>query len=94
MEWATLTRTCGLPTWRGTGVDLGIRDMSSVHAAAAAGCELPCDIIGSLLREDDLIVDPIPFEDGLLVVPDAPGLGVELDRDALAHYGVPIEAAA
>ena len=94
VEWATLTRKAGLPTWRGTGVDLGVRDMSSVHAAAATGCELPCDIIGSLLREDDLIVDPIPFEDGLLVVPDAPGLGVELDRDALAHYGVPIERAA
>ena len=23
VEWATLTRKCGLPTWRGTGVDLG-----------------------------------------------------------------------
>lgn len=94
VEWATLTRKAGLPTWRGTGVDLGVRDMSSVHAAAAAGCELPCDIIGSLLREEDLIIDPIPFRDGALVVPDTPGLGVELDRDALDRYRVPIEAAA
>ena len=91
VEWATLTRQAGFPTWRGTGMDLGVRDMSSVHAAAAAGCELPCDIIGFLLREDDLITEPIRFEEGALVVPDAPGLGVELDREALQRYSVPID---
>ncbi|MAE63451.1 MAG: hypothetical protein CMJ18_04195 [Phycisphaeraceae bacterium] len=91
VAWATLARQAGCPTWRGTGMDLGVRDMSSVHAAAAAGCALPSDIIGHLLREDDLIVDPIRFEDGALIVPDAPGLGVELDREALQRYAVPIE---
>jgi muconate cycloisomerase len=69
-------------------MDLGIRDMSSVHAAAAAGCRIPSDIIGHLLREDDLIVEPIRFEDGALVVPETPGLGVELDRAALEKYRV------
>ena len=90
-EWARLTRAAGHPTWRGTGMDLGVRDMSSVHAAAAAGCALPSDIIGHLLREDDLIVDPIAFEDGCLIVPDTPGLGIELDTEALAKYRAPIE---
>ena len=84
--WAKLAQAAGCPTWRGTGMDLGVRDMSSVHAAAAAGCQLPCDIIGHLMREDDLIVEPIRIEDGGLVVPDAPGLGVELDREALERY--------
>ena len=85
-QWARMTRGAGCPTWRGTGMDLGVRDASSVHAAAAAGCELPSDIIGHLLREDDLIVEPIAFEDGCLLVSDKPGLGVELDRDALKRY--------
>ena len=89
VEWATLTRQSGCPTWRGTGMDLGVRDMSSVHAAAAAGCELPSDIIGHLLREDDLLVEPIGLEGGSLVVPDAPGLGIELDRVALERYRAP-----
>jgi muconate cycloisomerase len=87
-QWAQLTRAAGCPTWRGTGMDLGIRDMSSVHAAAAAGCDLPSDIIGHLFREDDLITRPIPFVEGSAVVPDAPGLGVELDREALEKYKV------
>ena len=85
-EWAKLARAAGCPAWRGTGMDLGIRDMSSVHAAAAAGCQLPCDIIGNVLREDDLIVEPIRIEQGAAIVPDKPGLGVELDREALERY--------
>ncbi len=87
-QWARLAQAAGCPTWRGTGCDLGIRDASSLHAAAAAGCQLPSDIIGSLLREDDLIVEPLAFADGCLLVSDQPGLGVELDRQALKHYRV------
>ena len=90
-EWGKLTRAAGCPTWRGTGVDLGVRDMSSVHAAAVAGCELPSDIIGSVFREDDLIVRPIRIEEGYALVPDESGLGVELDMEALERYGVPID---
>ena len=88
VDWATLARQSVCPTWRGTGMDLGVRDMSSVHAAAAAGCALPSDIIGHLLREDDLLVKPIGFAEGALIVPDTSGLGIELDRDALARYRV------
>jgi muconate cycloisomerase len=85
-EWARLAQAAGCPTWRGTGMDLGIRDMSSIHAAAAVGCRLPCDMIGHLLRQDDLIVEPIRLEDGYALVPNRPGLGVELDREALERY--------
>ncbi|MFM1551051.1 MAG: mandelate racemase/muconate lactonizing enzyme family protein [Lentisphaeria bacterium] len=88
-EWARLTQAAGCPTWRGTGMDLGVRDMSSVHCAAAAGCRLPSDIIGHLFREDDLIRDPIRMVDGAAVVPDRPGLGVDLDRNAVDKYRVP-----
>ena len=91
VDWATLTRAAGCATWRGMGMDLGVRDMSSVHAAAAAGCQLPCDIIGHLLREDDLVAEPIAFADGSLIVPDEPGIGVELDRVALERYRVSLD---
>ncbi|HEY3923152.1 MAG TPA: mandelate racemase/muconate lactonizing enzyme family protein [Acidothermaceae bacterium] len=36
---------------------------------------------------DDLICDPFRMSsDGTLAVPDRPGLGIELDPDAIAHY--------
>jgi len=75
--------------WHGSRVDLGILDMAHIHASAAApACTLPSDIVGNLLREDDLIVEPIAMEDGQAIVPDRPGLGVELDLAALEKYTV------
>ena len=88
VDWTRLAHTVGSKTWRGTGMDLGIRDMSSVHAAAAAGCELPCDFIGNVFREDDLILDPVEIIDGYAAVPDLPGLGVELDMNSIDKYRV------
>ena len=36
--------------------------------------------------KSDLLVDPIKLEDGFLIVPDGPGLGVELNESALAAH--------
>jgi len=35
------------------------------------------------LREDDLIVQPIEIKDSYAIVSDRPGLGVDLDEDAV-----------
>ena len=37
----------------------------------------------SCLRENALVKPAIQMEDGYVTVPDRPGLGVELDEDAL-----------
>lgn len=89
VSMAAMAHAAGKPVWHGSGVDLGILDMAYVHACAAAqGCTLASDIIGNFLREDDLIVDPIQYKDGCALVPQKPGLGVELDEAALTHYTV------
>jgi galactonate dehydratase len=36
--------------------------------------------------KDDLLVEPIRIEDGFLQVPEGPGLGVELDMDAVEDH--------
>jgi L-alanine-DL-glutamate epimerase-like enolase superfamily enzyme len=77
-----------MPVWHGSGNDCGIVDASYVHSCAAApNCTLPSDIL-SFLREDDLIVEPIPIRDSYAVVSDRPGLGVDLDEDAVRRYQV------
>jgi len=74
--------TVNSPEW-------GLRDASYVHACAAArSCALASDIIGNVLREDDLIVEPLRIEHGYAVVPQGPGLGVHRDAAALEHYRV------
>jgi L-alanine-DL-glutamate epimerase-like enolase superfamily enzyme len=50
--------------------------------------EFPCDILGPLAYEDDLLAEPIEVRDGQVRAPDKPGLGVELDEAKLARYRV------
>ena len=86
---ASIAEAAGIPCWHGGGLELGIAGMSHVHACTAArGCILPSDLVGSFSREDDLIVTPVRFEDGCAMVPQEPGLGVEIDMGALAKYSV------
>jgi galactonate dehydratase len=38
--------------------------------------------------KSDLLTEPLVLEDGYLLVPDGPGLGIELDDAALARHPV------
>ena len=79
----------GIPVWHGSGVGLGISEAAILHSAAAAkACTLSSDVVGEKIRSNDLIVEPIRFADGSALVPQGPGLGVELDMDAVEKYGV------
>jgi len=83
-----LAEAAGMPVLHGSGNDCGIVDASYLHSCAAApNCTLPSDIL-SFLREDDLIVEPIEIRDSYAIVSDRPGLGVELDEDAVRRYQV------
>jgi muconate cycloisomerase len=88
VRMADLADAGGIPTWHGSAQELGIRDAAYVHACAAApGCTLSSDILHHLW-EDDLIATPLELEEGQVRLPDGPGLGVELDRDAVMRYRV------
>jgi muconate cycloisomerase len=85
-----LAGAAGMPVWHGSGNDCGIVDASYLHSCAAApNCTLPSDIL-SFLREDDLIVEPIRIEDSYAIVSDRPGLGVDLDEEAVRRYQVKV----
>lgn len=86
---ASLADLFELPYWHGSEIDLGILEASYVHKSVAAALAiLPADIFGRLIREHDLLREPLQIRGGNVRVPEGPGLGVELDRDALAHYRV------
>jgi len=86
---AALAEAAGMACWHGSGVDLGILEHSYLHAAAACrNCVMASDFVGSWVREDDLIVEPLRFENGYALVPDKPGLGCELDLAALEKYQI------
>lgn len=82
-----IAEAAGIPCWHGSEVDLGILEASYVHACAAArNCTLRSDIFGELVRENDLIREPLEIRDGCVRVPQKPGLGVEVDLNAVEKY--------
>jgi L-alanine-DL-glutamate epimerase-like enolase superfamily enzyme len=72
----------------------GIGLLANLHLAAGVGAaaflELPYDPpFWTPERRDFMLVEPLrPDADGFLAVPDRPGLGIELDEDAVRRYGV------
>jgi glucarate dehydratase len=65
---------------------LGISLAAMVHLAAAVpNLSYACDTHWPWKAEDVVAGDPFTFTGGSVAVPRGPGLGVELDRDALAR---------
>lgn len=79
----------GLPCWHGSEVDLGILESAYVHSCAAArSCVWPSDIFGRFIRSHDLLREPLDLQPPVVFLPEGPGLGVEVDADALAEFQV------
>lgn len=56
--------------------------------ASAPAITYGCETAAQFLLEADLSAEALVFEDGSLVVPSGPGLGAELDEDALREYEI------
>jgi L-alanine-DL-glutamate epimerase-like enolase superfamily enzyme len=91
-------RVCDLAAARGVRIvphawKTGLSIAAAAHLAAVTPhCPyiefLPSDMSGSALRRE-LILDEPTLHDGMIELSDKPGLGVELNRDALEKYRVP-----
>lgn len=87
VRMAEMAEAAGIPCWKGSSIDLGVLDLASMHAcAAAANVTLASDLAGNFLREDDFLVKPIPMDGAFALLPDGPGLGGELDMQAVERY--------
>ncbi|MFE2012694.1 glucarate dehydratase family protein [Streptomyces sp. NPDC059491] len=83
-ELAALCRTYGIGLSMHSNTHLGISLAAMTQVAATLpGLRHACDTHYPWQTEDVVTTRPV-FRDGRLAVSDAPGLGVTLDRDALA----------
>jgi muconate cycloisomerase len=84
---AHAVEVAGYCCWHGSSLELGVGQAAVLHAAAAArSCTMPSDLQTAIIREHTLVTWDWPYENGTLPLPPGPGLGVELDRDALKRY--------
>lgn len=68
-------------------IEAGIGLVGALHLAAAAPeVTLECGLATLHLLEDDLLSTDIAVHDGCIAVPTGPGLGIQLDRQALKQY--------
>ena len=56
--------------------------------AAARACTMASDFQSGFIRQHTLITWDWPYRDGMLPLPAGPGLGIELDRDAVERYRI------
>lgn len=84
---AAVADALGTPFWLQL-VGTGITAAFSVHCGGAFERATWPAINCHQLFEHDLLVDPIEVEDGGVSVPDEPGLGYRLDRDALERFRI------
>jgi muconate cycloisomerase len=89
---AAVAEAAGLACTVGSNLELGVASAAMAHLAAATPAvnaeEFPCDILGHLAYEDDIVTERLRMIDGYVRVPNKPGLGVELDEGKLERYRV------
>ena len=75
--------------WHGSSIEMGVLQHLRLHASACApNCLLASDLCSEWVREHTLVKQRMQYRDGGAIVPNLPGLGVELDHDAVKKYTV------
>ena len=80
----------GLSAYGGDMFEAGLAHLAGAHMIAATpeitlGCEF---YQASYFLKEDILEAPFPVENGQVVVPSGPGLGINPDIDRLDHYSV------
>ncbi len=83
---AAAARRAGLDVVVTSTLDSSIGIAAAAHVAAAIGTRRACGLATATLLRGDLVASPPPIVDGALHLPAAPGLGLALDRRALARW--------
>jgi len=100
-QMATVVEVGGLSANVNGSGETGVGNAANLHLAGSAAavrhaCVVPVTgldgkaptRVAQRVYLDDIVREPFKYEDGCLVVPEGPGLGVALDEEKLAKYRV------
>lgn len=92
LEVAAIARAAGIGIYGGCMFETGIAHTAGTHLMAAVpdlylGCEF---YMSTYYLQEDVLVEPFAVKDGRVIVPDGPGLGIEVDRSQVAKYSLEI----
>ncbi|HET9601945.1 MAG TPA: o-succinylbenzoate synthase [Acidimicrobiales bacterium] len=81
-----LARGRGAALWCGGMLETGLGRAANLALAALPGFTVPGDLSASRRYYERDLTAPFELHDGHLTVPTGPGLGVDVDEDALAAF--------
>jgi len=86
---SAVAQSAGLPCYGGDMFETGLAHLAGVHLVAATpNVRLGCEYYqASFYLQEDLLAEPFPVDNGEIVVPTTPGLGMAVDEDKLARMG-------
>lgn len=84
---AGIAAAAGVPCHAGTAIEGPIGTAAALHLACTApAVTYGSELFGPLLMREELLAEPLRYADGVLHLPNGPGLGVELDPVAVARF--------
>lgn len=87
LEASTESHRLKIPFWAGSAVDTGLFDLATIHfGVTQPGFTLAAELAGSQVREHNLLSRPIRIVQGMAMVEQQPGLGIDVDLGALDRY--------
>lgn len=98
---ATVAEAAGLLCNVNGSAEFGVGNAANLQVVASSpvislACVIPVttikgkeqtEVVGRFYQ-DDIIIERFRYEDGYLVVPTKPGLGIEIDEEKLRHYSI------
>lgn len=83
----SIAEAAGIGLYGGTMLEGGVGTAASAQVFATfPRLDWGTELFGPLLLTEEILVTPLRYEDFSLIVPEGPGLGVELDEDKLAAF--------
>lgn len=87
-----LAESAGVACLIGTTQELSLGTAAQAHVGAiAARLQFPSDPTGPRLYAEDVTRQGVKYEHGYLIVPEGPGLGVEIDPERLKRLASPLQ---
>ncbi len=85
---AAVSEAAGVEVSLNVGRSFGVAAAAMLHLAASSPTLANSNECGGHQLQDDLLIEPLEVVDGMIAVPQGPGLGVEIDRTKLERYQV------
>lgn len=87
LQLAAVAEAVRVPVFVGSMLELGVGTVANGHfAAALATSSGATELVGPQFVKHDILKTDLKYENGCLVLPDGPGLGVELDEEIVREF--------